>query len=254
MSWLAGRGRGFGDWGPKIPIAVGAILFDLANGGDKGWGKAPPYRELARRAADKAGVTFALGNAGAGLGATAGPYKGGLGTASAVDGSTGITVAALVAANPVGSPTMPGSPTFWAWHLEQAGELGGQPPPTAATGHRLETKRGLGQSTMIGVVATDAALGRGQLVRLATMAQDGYTIAVRPIHTPLDGDTVFALATGAVPLPPRDDALLRLGAIAADVVARATARGVYEAQDLGEMRCYRTLHRSETTAPEGDRS
>jgi L-aminopeptidase/D-esterase-like protein len=241
MNWLAVRGRGFGDWGPKIPIVVGAILFDLLNGGDKGWGEIPPYRNLARTAAEGAAAEFSLGNAGAGLGAMAGPYKGGLGTASAFDPSTGVTVAALVAANPVGSPAMPGSPTLWAWHLEHDAEWGGQPLPLRQTGHAFETKRRLGQSTTIGVVATDAALDRNQLQRLATMAQDGYTIAVRPIHTPFDGDTVFALATGDVVLPNRADALLRLGGIAADVVARATARGVYEADDLGDMRCYRSF-------------
>jgi L-aminopeptidase/D-esterase-like protein len=240
MNWLAARGRGFGDWGPKIPIVAGAILFDLLNGGDKAWGEMPPYRDLARTAANAAGSDFALGNAGAGLGAVAGPYKGGLGTASAFDPTTGISVAALVAANPVGSPAMPGSPTFWAWHLEQDGELGGQPLPKQATGHSFETKGRIGQSTTIGVVATDAALDRNQLQRLATMAQDGYTIAIRPIHTPFDGDTVFALATEAVPLPARPDALLRLGTLAADVVARATARGVYEASDLGAARSYRS--------------
>jgi L-aminopeptidase/D-esterase-like protein len=234
-----------------VPIVGGAILFDLANGGDKGWGDTPPYRALAIRAADAAGHDFSLGNAGAGLGAIAGPYKGGLGTASAHDPATGVTVAALVAANPVGSPTMPDSSTMWAWHLEQDEELGGQPPPSAPSGHRFETKHRLGQGTTIGIVATDAALDRGRLQRLATMTQDGYTIALRPIHSPLDGDTIFALATGAVPLPPRDDLLLRLGAIAADVVARAVARGVYEARDLGAIRCYRSLHRSKTTAPEG---
>ncbi len=240
MGWLRARGRGFAQWGPTIPIVTGAILFDLANGGDKDWGDAPPYRRLAMRAAEAAGADFALGNVGAGLGAMAGPYKGGLGTASAFDESTGITMAALVAANPVGSPTMPGSPCFWSWHLEQDGELGHQRPPGHATGHAFETKRRIGQNTTIGVLATDATLDSGQLQRLAVMGQDGYAFAIRPIHTPFDGDTLFALATGRLPLPDRPDALLRLGSIAADVVARAVARGVYEARDLGEMTSYRT--------------
>ena len=114
--------------------------------------------------------------------------------------STGVTVAALVAVNPVGSVTMPGNTTMWAWHLEQAGELGGQTPPTVATGHRLETKDGIADNTTIGVIATDAALDQGQLRRLAVMAQDGYAYAVRPIHTHLDGDVVFALTTAPAPL------------------------------------------------------
>jgi L-aminopeptidase/D-esterase-like protein len=243
MSWLRGRGRGFASWGSTIPIVVGAILFDLASGGDKDWAETPPYRRLAMQAADAAGASFALGNAGAGLGAMAGPYKGGLGTASARDAATGITVGALVAANPAGSPTMPGTPCFWSWHLEQDGELGVQSPPTRATGHAFETKRRIGQSTTIGIVATDAALDAGQLQRLAVMGQDGYAFAVRPIHTPFDGDTLFALSAGRIPLPDHPDALLRLGTIAADVVARAVARGVYAAEDLGEMQSYRTRWR-----------
>jgi L-aminopeptidase/D-esterase-like protein len=241
MSWLAAHGRGFSDWGPPIPAVAGAILFDIANGGDKSWGDTPPYRRLAFEAADAAGVDFSLGNAGAGLGAVAGPYKGGLGTASAVDETTGITVAALVAVNPVGSPCMPGSPTFWAWYLEQSGELGGQPLPTVATGHAFETKSDIARNTTIGIVATDAVLDQGQLLRLAMMGQDGFAVAIRPIHTSFDGDTVFALATRARALPDRPDALVRLGAIAADVMARAVARGVYEARDLGPIRSYRSI-------------
>jgi L-aminopeptidase/D-esterase-like protein len=240
IGWLAARGRGFAEWGPCLPIVTGAILFDLINGGDKAWGDQAPYRGLAHAAADAAGREVALGNVGAGLGAMAGTLKGGLGTASAVDSASGITVAALVAVNPVGSVTMPGSSTMWAWHLEQAGELGGQRPPQDATGHSFETKRGIGMSTTIGVVATDAALDHGGLQRLAAMAQGGYAYAIRPIHTPFDGDTVFALATGAVPLPGKPDALVRLGTIAADVVARAVMRGVYEAETLGEAPAYQT--------------
>lgn len=245
MSWLAARNRGFAAWGPCIPVVAGAILFDMVNGGDKNWGDLPPYRRLAQQAADRAGLEVGLGNAGAGLGAVAGALKGGLGSASAYDAATGITVAALVAVNAVGSVTMPGSPTMWAWHLEQAGELGGQTPPRAPTGHAFETKRGIGMNTTIGVIATDAVLEQNQLLRLAMMGQDGYAYAIRPIHTPFDGDTVFALATGRRALPDRPDALVRLGTIAADVMARAVMRGVYEAADLDPVRSYRTVWASE---------
>ncbi len=240
-SWLAVRGVGAVIGPDSIPTVAGAILYDLANGGEKGWGELPPYRELARSAAERVGVEFALGNAGAGYGAIAGRIKGGLGTASAVDAATGVTVAALVAANPVGSVTMPGGSTMWAWHLEQAGEMGGQTPPTVATGHRLETKDAVADNTTIGVIATDAALDQGQLRRLAMMAQDGYAYAVRPIHTHLDGDVVFALTTAPAPVPQTAEFLVRLGALAADVMARAVCRGVYLAEDLGEYRSYRSL-------------
>ncbi len=241
-SWLAVRGRGTMLDGCCIPTVTGAILYDLANGGDKAWGEQPPYRALAAEAAAAAGPEFALGNAGAGYGAIAGLIKGGLGTASAVDETTGVTIAALVAVNPVGSVTMPGSSTMWAWHLEQGDEMGGQTPPTRATGHRLETKGGVGGNTTIGVIATDAALDPNQLRRLAMMAQDGYAYAIRPIHTHLDGDVVFAIGTAPAPLPQTADFLVRLGGLAADVMARAVCRGVYAADDLGDKRGYRSLH------------
>jgi L-aminopeptidase/D-esterase-like protein len=109
-----------------------------------------------------------------------------------------------------------------------------------ATGHAFETKRGIGMNTTIGVVATDAALDQAELRRLAVMAQGGYAYAIRPTPTPFDGDAVFALSTGAKPLPDRPDALVRLGTVAADVVARAVMRGVHAADDLGESRSYRT--------------
>ena len=239
IDWLAARGRGFVEWGPCLPIVTGAILFDLLNGGDKGWAGTPPYRALARQAADAAGPEMGLGNVGAGYGAVAGSWKGGLGTASAYDSATGVTVGALVAVNSVGSVTMPGSRTMWAWHLEQAAELGGQSAPRDATGHAFETKRGIGMNTTIGIVATDAKLDHGGVQRLAAMAQGGYAYAIRPIYTPYDGDTLFALATDRVALADKPDSLVRLGAIAADVVARAIMRGVYEARRLGEVPAYR---------------
>lgn len=252
MSWLAVREIGFRGWGSLIPFVAGAILFDLANGGDKGWSEMPPYRRLAMAAADVAGAEVALGTIGAGTGARAGPLKGGIGTASAFDEATGITLGALVAVNSVGGVTHPGQPTFWCWHLEQARELGQQPPPTVATGHAFETKGGLGQAalparspqpaTTIGVLATDADLDRAMLKRLAIHAQDGLAAAIRPIHTLFDGDTVFAVSTATVAVPARDDLLVRLGAIAADVTARAVMRGVYEATDLGAMRTWRSHH------------
>ena len=139
-----------------------------------------------------------------------------------------------MAVNPVGSVTMPGSSTMWAWHLEQAGELGEQTLPTVATGHQLETKDGIADNTTIGVIATDAALDQGQLRRLAVMAQDGYAYAIRPIHTHLDGDVVFALTTAAEPLaavgrhagPAGRDRRRRHG-------ARSCRGGAYLADDLG---------------------
>ena len=110
---------------------------------------------------------------------------------------------------------------MWAWYLEQAGELGGQTFPIAVTGHAFEVKTGMASNTTIGVVATDAALNHEDLQRLAMMSQDGYARAIRPVHIPFDGDTLFAISTEAVPVAQQPVTLLRLGTIAADVVARA---------------------------------
>lgn len=246
VSWLAAQGRGLPVAGTRVPIVPAAILFDLVNGGDKGWGHTPPYRALALAACDAAGPEVRQGNAGAGYGAKTATCKGGLGTASAVDSETGITVGALVAANPAGAVTMPDG-TFWAWPFEQDGEFGGPHRPGGPAApepdfyrHPAGPEPEPGGNTTIGIVAIDAQLTKAEARRLAIMAQDGLARAIRPVHTPMDGDTIFALATGARPLPDaRTMALARIGAIAADCVARAIARGVWHAATLGPHPAWR---------------
>lgn len=245
QSWLRARGRGFSvaPGLPPVPIVPGAIIFDLANGGDKDWGDVPPYRALGIQAVENAALDFALGNAGAGLGATAGAYKGGLGSASAVT-DDGFTVGAIVAVNAVGSPVIPGTDAFWAFPFEQGGEFGGR-IPRAFTGIDLDLPADMkgarqpGANTTIAIVATDADLTRIELKRIAIMAADGFARSLRPVHTPFDGDLVFALSTRKRELSgvrPRE--VLRLGSLAADCLARAIARGVYEAKSLGHIKNY----------------
>lgn len=245
MNWLAAQGRGFPVGTARVPIVPAAILFDLLNDGDKAWGETPPYAALARAACVAADRDFRLGNAGAGLGAKAGALKGGLGSASAVT-PDGLEVGALVAVNAHGETVMPGETCFWAWALEQREELGGQAPPRRALppGEApmppLPPPLGIGGNTTIGVVASNAALTRPEARRVAIMAQDGYARAIRPAHTPFDGDTIFVLATGALPLvEPRAASVSRIGAIAADCIARAVARGVFAAETLGTLMSYR---------------
>lgn len=242
--WLARHGRGLAFGGTVVPVVPTAILFDLTNGGDKGWGDEPPYRRMAAAACDAAAADFRLGNAGAGMGARAGQLKGGLGSAS-FRLAEGPTVGALVAANPWGSVVHPGTASFYAWHLEQDGEMGGQTPPAAAIDAAMDMdgKRAVpGANTTIGIVATDAELTQPEARRLALMAHDGFARAIRPVHTPFDGDTIFALATGRTPLPePRALWLARLGTLAADCMARAVARGVHAAEGIGPIEGYRQL-------------
>jgi L-aminopeptidase/D-esterase-like protein len=249
QAWLAERGRGFPIRSARVPIVPAAILFDLLNGGDKGWGERPPYAALGRAALAAAGPDFALGNRGAGFGAKAGRLKGGLGSASAAT-ADGLQVGALVAANPRGSVVMPGGDCFWAWPFERDGELGRQIPPRAPVPADEDPDAALppprpAANTTIGVVATNAVLDKAEARRIAIMAQDGYARAIRPVHTPFDGDTVFVLATGRHRLAePRAAAIGLLGSIAADCVARAVARGVFAAAALGDWPAYRERHRN----------
>ncbi|MFC0282746.1 P1 family peptidase [Camelimonas abortus] len=234
MTELAARGRGFQVGAARIPIVPQAICFDLLNGGDKAWGDAPPYRDLGRAAVAAADVTFRLGSHGAGLGATTAEVKGGLGSASAVTAS-GHTVGAIVVVNAVGSALVNGGPHFWAAPFERDGEFGGLGWPADVGAARLTTPlKGVaaGANTTIAVVATDAALDKAQAKRVAFSAHDGFARAIRPAHTPLDGDIVFSAATGRRPLGDPVAALTELCVAAADVMARAVARGVYHAEAL----------------------
>ncbi|MBX9777016.1 MAG: P1 family peptidase [Xanthobacteraceae bacterium] len=232
MAWLAEHGRGFAMRSVRVPIVPGAILFDLLNGGDKAWGRFPPYRELGYTAAAAAGADFKLGTAGAGFGATTANFKGGTGSASATVGA--VTVGALVAVNAAGCVTVGKGPWFWAAPYERNKEFGGHGMPTPVPDGALafRTKGRAEENTTLAVVATDALLNKVQAKRLAIMAQVGIARAIRPVHSPLDGDLVFAAATGRQPLADPIHGLAELGAVAADVLARAVARAVYEATAL----------------------
>ncbi len=227
---LRAMGRGFAVGDQRVPIVPGAILFDLLNGGDKTWAR-NPYADLGRTALAAAGEEFALGTAGAGYGAMTGWWKGGLGSASLILDS-GITVGALVAVNALGSVTTPDG-HYWAAPWEREAEFGGLgisplPAPTEAP---LPRKR-MGEATTIAIVATDAALTQAQAQRMATAAQDGMARAIVPSHTPLDGDLVFAAATGAKALGDPLVETFQIGHAAATCLARAIARGVWLARAM----------------------
>ncbi len=242
-AWLGGvRKQGFSlvqaPGVPPSPIVPAAILYDLANDGDKNWGEMAPYRQLGRRACECAGAPLLQGRAGAGFGALAGDGVGGLGSASYVS-ADGLAIGALVAVNSFGSVKMPGTNAFWAWAWEEGTEFGGRRPdpkwrPVADM--PPDTKLGAAaprQNTTIGVVAVSASLTQAQAQRIAVMAQDGIARAIRPVHGPTDGDALFVLANNDGPTP--DPMMLtRIGLLAADCVARAIARGVFEAENHGQ--------------------
>ncbi|WP_107989662.1 P1 family peptidase [Breoghania corrubedonensis] len=239
QSRLAEMGRGYAVGPVRVPIVPAAILFDLLNGSavetepDASWNASAPYRDLGRAACELAAPDFAIGTEGAGTGATTANLKGGLGSASAVL-ANGATVGALVAVNALGRVTIGDGPHFWAAPFEQDGEFGalGMPAPFPADAMAVRTKADTlksGANTTIAVIATDVSLTKSEAKRLAVMAHDGMARAIWPAHTPFDGDLVFALSTGKRPLESPAD-LLALGAAAAATLARAIARGVFEAQ------------------------
>jgi L-aminopeptidase/D-esterase-like protein len=236
QAWLAEKGRGFAVRGAVIPIVPGAICFDLLNGGNKQWGRFAPYRDLGYAAAAAADTTFTLGSAGAGLGANTANLKGGLGSASAQT-DDGVKVAALVVVNAVGTATVGDGPWFWAAPFEIDGEYGarGLPPSFTPDMLRMRIKGGCAatpaENTTLAVVVTDAMLTKPQARRLAMIAQTGFARAIYPVHAPMDGDVVFAAATGERPIDPLVG-LTELGMVAANVVARAIARGIFAATAL----------------------
>jgi L-aminopeptidase/D-esterase-like protein len=233
MHWLAERGRGLEVRGARVPLVPAAILFDLANPGDKSWTDEPPYRRLGRQACDAAALSFQLGAAGAAFGARAGLLRGGLGSASAVT-HDGLQVGALIAVNSFGSTVDHRSGRFHVTGFTD--EL----PSIVVQSHDdldlpPDTKLGpaLGGNTTIGVIATNVTLTKAEATRLAIMAHDGLAMAIRPVHTPFDGDTLFALSTRRLRAPSAGT-LMRLGHLAAGCVARAVARGILSAGNLSD--------------------
>lgn len=241
QAWLREQGRGFAVGPALVPIVPAAICFDLNNGGDKAWGRYPPYRELGHAAAAAAAPgPFALGSAGGGFGASTVDLKGGLGSASAMT-SAGHTVGAIVVVNALGSALIGEGPHFWAALLERDGEFGGlglprEVPAAAATSTWKGRARGparLAPATTIGCVATDARLDKAEAKRLAVAANAGLARGLRLSHAAMDGDTIFALSTGRRTLSGGMQDIIEIGALAADCLARAIARAVFAAHVPG---------------------
>lgn len=260
MRWLEERGEGIDlrapdatEAGPIVPIVPAAVVYDLPVGD-------PAVRPDAdfgyRAAASAGGGEFLRGSVGAGTGARAGALKGGVGTASVVleDGpAAGVTVAALIVANPVGSVFDPQTGLPWGTGTDGPGFFGlrAPSPEQVAAANALDEKT-TALNTTIGVVATDAALPATACRRIATAGHDGLARAIRPVHSPLDGDTLFALATGSLPVPPPDPPLpaefpdhlavtAQVCAAAAVCVERAVVDAVLTATSVAGIPAYREL-------------
>ncbi|BBZ03397.1 hypothetical protein MCHIJ_28340 [Mycolicibacterium chitae] len=245
MTWLEENDRGVALDGGLVPIVPAAVIFDLPVGG---W-KCRPDAEFGYRAAATAATGTAMGNVGAGVGARAGVLKGGLGSAS-VTLPNGATVGAIVAVNSAGNVFDPRTGLPWMAHLIE--EFGLQRPVADQVEAFAELVReGSPLNTTIAIVATDAALSPAGCRRLAIAAHDGLAHTIKPAHTPVDGDTVFALATGAVEVAPDPDTpasmspetklVADLGAAAAEVLGRAVLAGVLAAESLAGVPAYREL-------------
>jgi putative pantetheine hydrolase len=245
VRWLAEKGWGFPlEQGHVAPIVPSAALFDLGRGRDYVPPIGPEWGTGACEAAR--GGSIPVGCVGAGTGAVSGGIKGGLGTASELLDS-GLTVAALVAVNSLGSVIDPSTGVPWEIGLEENGEFG-------ELGRKAVKLPSVDQpdsasNTTIGVVATDGLLTKTQAQKIAQMAQDGLARAIRPAHTMFDGDTIFCLATGRRELPqtegffaaPQAQALNELGRAAADCMSRAIVRAVLSAESLGKFPAFRDL-------------
>ena len=245
MSWLEEQGRGVAMDGGVVPIVPAAVVFDLPVGG---W-QCRPTPEFGYAAAEGAGTDVGIGTIGAGTGARVGVLKGGVGTASMTLAS-GVTVGALVVVNAAGDAVDPDTGLPWlAYQIEEFGLIA---PPAAEIAAYADRRTELSPlNTTIAVIATDAALSPAGCRRVAVAAHDGLARTIRPCHTPLDGDTVFALATGAIEVPPdpRTPAsmspevplITAVGAAAADCLARAVLVGVLAAESVAGIPTYRGL-------------
>jgi L-aminopeptidase/D-esterase-like protein len=245
MSWLEEHGRGVAMEGGVVPIVPAAVVYDLPVGG---W-QCRPTAAFGYSAAEAAGTEVALGTVGAGAGARVGVLKGGVGTAS-VTLESGVTVGAIVVVNAAGEviDTATGLP----WQADQSEEFGlTRPPADQIAAFAARNVEFSPLNTTIAVIATDAALSPAGCRRIAIAAHDGLARTIRPCHTPLDGDTVFALATGAVEVPPDPETpasmspevslITAVGAAAADVLARAVLVGVLAAESVAGIPTYRDM-------------
>ena len=243
MQALAEDGRGWTVTQPRdparvVPIVPAAVLFDLARGGD--WAHRPRAEDGRAAYAAATDAAVAQGNVGAGTGAKAGGLRGGVGSASVVLAS-GLTVAALVVVNAVGSAVDLTTGLPYAVGLGLGGEFAHLGRPSHADLAAAQARslaaveageaRMPGLATTIGVVATDATLTKAQCQKMAGVGHDGIARAVRPAHTLFDGDTLFTLATGArdAPDPVEQTAIMEAGA---DCVARAIVQAMLAATSV----------------------
>lgn len=245
---IQGRGLPMDAVGHVVPIVPAAVIFDLPVGA---WDRRPDA-DFGRQALAAAGADVAQGSVGAGTGARAGGLKGGVGTASTRIESgpgAGITVGAVIVANPVGSVIDPATGLPWGASRADLDRYGLRRPAAADVARIAEfTTTHTVLNTTIGVVATDATLSAASVRRVAMSAHDGLARAIHPVHSPLDGDTIFAVATGAVPadstplvppgMNPEAAVLVDVCRVATAVTQRAIVKAVLAATPVAGVPTY----------------
>ena len=244
---IGGEGRGYrpSSKSKNVPMVPAAILYDLANGGDKEWLKNPPYSSLGLEAVSNLSDKIELGNFGAGYGSQAGSLKGGLGSASFVS-NDGIQVGGLFAVNSYGSTVNNETGQFWAATDETENEFGGMGVPTFAPNDVLSGTAARetlpGQNTTIGVIATNVKLDSKAAKRIAIMAHSGMSRAIRPIHSPVDGDVIFVISTGTLNKKLNLNDINTIGELGARVCSRSIARGIYEADSILGIKSWKEVY------------
>ncbi len=244
VRWLEEHNIGYPAGGVKIPIVPAAILFDIPFAGKP---LVRPTAECGYKASVAANDgPVEEGSVGAGAGATVGkmtgrPVKGGLGSAS-IKLSDGLVVAAIVAVNAVGDVIDPATGQVVAGARGEDGKSFVDMRKVLRAGPLMRGRQPrAGENTTIGLVATNAVLTKVQAQKMAQMAHDGFARAISPVHTPGDGDTIFSLATGAIPGEVNDGRLSQIGALAAEAMADAILRAVKQATTAGGVPAIRDL-------------
>ena len=244
---IGGEGRGYrpSSKSKNVPMVPAAILYDLANGGDKEWLNNSHYSSLGFEAVSNLSDKIELGNFGAGYGSQAGSLKGGLGSASFVS-NDGIQVGGLFAVNSYGSTVNNETGQFWAATDETENEFGGMGVPTFAPNDVLSGTAARetlpGQNTTIGVIATNVKLDSKAAKRIAIMAHSGMSRAIRPIHSPVDGDVIFVISTGTLNKELSLNDINTIGELGARVCSRSIARGIYEADSILGIKSWREVY------------
>ncbi len=252
---LLEEGKGYKVKNHSIPLVSSAVIFDLIQTNNFWENNVSIWRVLANKAYKNLSEDFLLGSKGAGYGANTGTVKGGQGSASSeikLSNGKKIKVGSLVVNNAVGNPLLNDGPNFLSGHLEINNEFGGLPPTKEKYDGKIRAKRISNDfeqlNTVIGIVATNAPLNRIQLKRLSIMCHGSISRSIHPSHTPMDGDTIFAISTSDKSCYVSEEInkldLTVINTVASDTFSRACNRAIFEAENIGGKPSWKDLFKN----------